>query len=89
MILLFLFEVSILVAACAYACAYVKHPTFGNLPEGGPLPTIETSSNHANGEFRNQTPTPVLTDDRGFLSVLIENLFMKSERLTLRLQSQP
>lgn len=62
------------------ACAYVRQPQFGELPAGGRLSAIEMSPNYADGEFRNLVPTPMFTDGRSFISVLLSNLFTKSER---------
>ncbi|RJG01297.1 MBL fold metallo-hydrolase [Noviherbaspirillum sedimenti] len=62
------------------ACAYIQHPKFGRLPEGERLDIIQKSPNYADGEFRNQVPTPMFTDGSSFLDALVSNLFTKSVR---------
>lgn len=62
------------------ACAYIQHPKFGKLPDGERLGTIQKSPNYVDGEFRNQVPTPTLTENSGFVEVLVSNLFTKSVR---------
>jgi L-ascorbate metabolism protein UlaG (beta-lactamase superfamily) len=63
------------------ACAYIQHPKFGQPPEGERLRVIQNSPNQVDGKFRNQVPAPVRADDSIFFTILVENLFSKSERL--------
>ena len=42
---------------------------------------MEKSLNYKNGEFHNQIPTPMFTDDSSFVSVLVSNLMHGTERL--------
>lgn len=62
------------------ACAYLQHPKFGQLPEGERLEAIRGSRHHADGQFRNLVPTPILTQDIGLLSRL-GSLFTRPEGL--------
>ncbi len=80
--------VALLVLAAGLAAAvfaYLQHPKFGRLPEGERLARIAASPHGADGAFRNLVPTPILTNDASFLSVLIENNFgEKTARLKPR-----
>ncbi|EYS97615.1 beta-lactamase [Cupriavidus sp. SK-4] len=68
----------IVVALDALAiAAYLQHPLFGELPQGGRLARIELSPNHADGSFRNQIETPMLTTDESQLSIMLSNTFGK------------
>lgn len=60
---------------------YLQHPKFGKLPEGERLAMIERSPHYVDGEFHNLIDTPMLTEDRSTLSILIENLRSSSEGL--------
>ncbi|MEQ5856859.1 MBL fold metallo-hydrolase [Halomonas sp. YLB-10] len=62
--------------------AYLQHPKFGELPEGNALATIKRSPNYVDGAFRNLVDTPMFTQNRSFLSVLVENLRASNEGLT-------
>lgn len=61
--------------------AYLQHPKFGELPEGEAHASLARSSNYVDGAFRNLEETPMFTQDRSFLSVLVENLGSSSEGL--------
>lgn len=50
---------------------------FGKLPDGERLERIQASPNWRDGRFQNETPTPMYTNGRGFLSVMWEFLFVK------------
>lgn len=63
------------------ACAYLQHPKFCALPDNEDMAVIEHSPNYADGQFRNQVPTQILTDDSGFVSVLLSNLLTGGDRL--------
>lgn len=63
------------------AGAYLQHPRFGTYPEGERLEVIRRSPHFVDGEFRNLVATPMFTDDRGFLSVLVGNLSHRAENL--------
>ncbi len=57
------------------AYAYLQSPKFGSLPRGERLERVRKSPNFVGGAFRNAIPTPVLTNDSSFLSILFENAF--------------
>ncbi|PCF97614.1 MBL fold metallo-hydrolase [Vreelandella nigrificans] len=61
--------------------AFLKHPQFGIPIEGERLALIERSPNYQNGEFRNQVETPMLTEQRSTLSIIIEDFRAGNERL--------
>lgn len=71
--------VCVLIAVLA-VLAYLQHPKFGERPSGARLAALKQSLNYA-GEFQNLIETPMFTEDRSFLSVLIENLRTSGERL--------
>lgn len=76
------FGLLILVAGISVGtAAYLQHPKFGKLPEGGCLERIEQSPHYKDGEFRNLVPTPMFADDRSFVSVLVSNLLSRPQRL--------
>lgn len=60
------------------AAAFLQHPLFGALPSGERLARIERSPNYANGAFRNQIDTPMLTTDESQLSIMLSNSFGKT-----------
>lgn len=65
-----------IVALCALGTvAYLQHPLFGALPEGERLARIAQSSHHADGTFRNQVDTPMLTTDESQVSIMLSNVF--------------
>ena len=57
--------------------AYLRHPLFGQLPEGERLTRLAQSPNFANGVFRDQIDTPLLTTDQSEFAMWMENLFGK------------
>ena len=65
-------------AGCTWTCA--QHPKFGKSPDGARLDSIKRSPNYSGAGFQNLIPTPVLADDRSFVSALIGYLFAKKDR---------
>lgn len=59
---------------------YTQHPKFGKLPDGARLDKIKRSPSYSGDGFKNLIPTPVLADDRSFVSVGISYLFSKKDR---------
>ena len=59
---------------------YAQHPKFGKAPDGARLDAIKRSPNYSGDGFQNLIPTPMLADDRGFVSELIGYLFAKKDR---------
>ncbi|WP_246164941.1 MBL fold metallo-hydrolase [Pigmentiphaga aceris] len=55
--------------------AYLQHPLFGKLPSGERLAQIAKSPNQANGTFRNQIDTPMLTTDESQVSMWMGTIF--------------
>ncbi len=70
-------------AICLFlaACAVVKHPRFGALPQGDRLARIERSPSYRDGKFHNEIPTPKFSQDVGMVSVLWSIYFDRSARL--------
>lgn len=60
---------------------FLRTPVFGEQPEGARLERIEKSAHYANGEFKNQTDTPMFSEGNNFLTVNIKYLFAKTSRL--------
>jgi L-ascorbate metabolism protein UlaG (beta-lactamase superfamily) len=67
--------VSVAVLAVVAIAAYLQHPLFGQLPEGDRQARIAQSPNFANGIFRNQIDSPLLTTDQSELAMWMENIF--------------
>jgi L-ascorbate metabolism protein UlaG (beta-lactamase superfamily) len=63
------------------ACAYVRHPKFGQLPGEERREAMTRSPNHTGGEFRNQEPSPLNTGKKSQAANLLDFLFVKKERL--------
>ena len=63
------------------ACAVLNQPRFGKPPRGERLELVKRSPNYKNGEFQNQIPTPVFSQDVGMASVIWNNFFNKNDRL--------
>jgi hypothetical protein len=59
---------------------YAQHPKFGKVPDGARLDTIKRSPNYSGDGFQNLIPTPVLVNDRSFVSGLVGYLFAKKDR---------
>lgn len=74
--------VGLIVLLAIGALAYVQHPKFGELPEGEHRAAIQQSPNYADGEFRNLVDTPLFTQDKSFMAVLLENLRESREKLS-------
>lgn len=56
---------------------YLQTPKFGRLPRGKELEAIKLSPNYKNGRFQNLVPTPQMSGENGFLSVMADYLFGK------------
>ncbi len=66
------------VVVCAVSIAVsLQHPLFGKLPESDRLTRILRSPNHANGVFRNELETPLLTTEDSQLSIMLSNALNK------------
>lgn len=62
--------------------AFVNQKSFGKLPDGERKERIKGSLNYKDGKFRNQSDTPQLTGDDGFLKMMYKFLFVSHERVT-------
>ncbi len=60
----------------------LNQPEFGKLPSNERLEKIKKSPNFKNGSFQNQSITPNLTGNSGFLKALYDFLFKSHERVT-------
>ncbi|WP_049620632.1 MBL fold metallo-hydrolase [Frateuria defendens] len=65
----------IAILGVAGAATYLQHPLFGALPKGERLARIERSPHYADGAFRNQIDTPMLTTDQSEWSMWRETIF--------------
>ena len=65
----------IVILAAVSACAYLQNPLFGALPKGERLTRIMRSPNYADGAFRNQIDSPMLTTDQPEWEMWMETLF--------------
>jgi L-ascorbate metabolism protein UlaG (beta-lactamase superfamily) len=63
---------------------FLQFPQFGKLPIGERLERIEKSPNYKDGKFHNQIPTRELTSDVGFLRMMKQFMFNKSDSLKPR-----
>ncbi len=54
---------------------FINQPSFGRLPRGERLERIEQSPHYRNGEFRNLTPTELMTSDKGRFRALWDFVF--------------
>lgn len=52
---------------------YLRHPVFGELPQGERLARMEASPNYVDGAFRNLVDTPFLTEGATQLSIQIDD----------------
>ncbi len=60
----------------------LNQPEFGKLPANERLERIKKSPNYKDGAFKNQSITPNLTGNSGFLKALYDFLFKSHERVT-------
>ncbi len=61
---------------------FVQQPQFGRMPSGERLAKIQQSPNYYEGSFKNQNPTPDLTEGVSYFAVLKEYLFSDKKRST-------
>lgn len=64
----------VVVLAVIAIAAYLQHPLFGALPQEERFSRMAQSPNFANGVFRNQIDSPLLTTDQSEFSMMMENL---------------
>lgn len=75
--MLILFSTIILVVIGVLA--YLNTKPFGRLPQGKRLERILHSPNFKDGEFRNQTNTPMFVQNKGMLTIMYETFFKKNK----------
>ncbi|WP_034256461.1 MBL fold metallo-hydrolase [Adhaeribacter aquaticus] len=54
---------------------FMQQPQFGKVPSGERLARIQQSLNYKNGQFRNLSPTPMLTEGSSYFSMMKEFVF--------------
>lgn len=59
---------------------FMQHPRFGKIPNGARLERIKKSPNFKDGIFLNQNPTPQITNDAGFFSMLKNHFSAKNKK---------
>lgn len=59
---------------------FMQQPPFGKMPEGDRLERIKKSPNYRDGAFQNPVPTPDLSEDASYFSVLYDFIFRKDKR---------
>lgn len=62
-------------------CIFLNQTQFGKNPDRVYFEVARNSPNFIDGEFRNQIPTPLFTDDSSVFSVIMKSLFTKPDRL--------
>ena len=60
--------------------SFIKHSSFGRLPSGDRLQRIRKSQQYKDGQFRNHSHTPDLTDGATYYKVLKEFILGRSKR---------
>ncbi len=76
------YVVFILIAIVATTGLVLNQKKFGKAPTGLRLERIKKSPNYSNASFQNQSVTPVMTENVGFLALSKEFFFAKKERVT-------
>jgi len=69
--------VAIILVLIASVFLYLRHPVFGQLPQGDRLAHIESSPNYVDGAFQNLVDTPFLTEGATQLSIRIDSVLAK------------
>jgi len=72
----------ILIAFAAATGFVLNQKKFGKTPSGLRLEKIKKSPNYSNASFQNQSVTPVMTENVGFLALSKEFFFAKKQRVT-------
>lgn len=66
---------AVAVVLAAAGILFINRPSFGRLPRGERLKRIEQSPHYRDGEFRNLSPTEMMTSDKGRFQVLLDFVF--------------
>lgn len=74
------FTIILLILVSISVFIFFNQPKFGKRPAGKRFEKIKSSSNYKDGEFRNISFTPDLTEGANYYSVLKEFFFGKSKR---------
>lgn len=73
--------IGVLVILIIVGVAFTNRPDFGQLPRGERLEKIKRSPHYHDGEFRNLSPTDLMTSDKGRFRTMWEFLFSQKEGL--------
>jgi len=76
------FSVIILIVIAVTTALVLNQKKFGKTPTGLRLERIKKSPNYSNASFQNQSFTPVMTENVGFLALTKEFFFAKKQRVT-------
>lgn len=76
------FTITLLLLIALSVILFFNLPKFGRRPNGARLERVKKSENYKNGQFRNITFTPDLTDGANYYTVMKEFFFGKSKRNT-------
>lgn len=60
---------------------FLNQANFGRTPTGDRKETVQNSPNYRDGKFQNQSHTPQLTGDKGYVSMMYDFLFKDYERV--------
>lgn len=71
--------IGVLVILIIAGVAFINRPDFGRLPGGERLERIKRSPHYQDGEFRNLSPTDLMTSDKGRFRTMWEFLFSQKE----------
>jgi L-ascorbate metabolism protein UlaG (beta-lactamase superfamily) len=73
---------SIIAVVAIAIFTFINQPQFGSAPKGERLERVKSSPNYRDGRFQNQHETEQITSDGNYLSIMINFLFGRKERLT-------
>jgi L-ascorbate metabolism protein UlaG (beta-lactamase superfamily) len=59
--------------------AFLRHPQFGQLPSGERMERIIKSPNYKNGEFKNESETPMFVKNKSYFAVFKDFLFAQNK----------
>jgi L-ascorbate metabolism protein UlaG (beta-lactamase superfamily) len=76
----FIWVLSGLAVLALGACAALKHPTFGQLPQGARLGAVAASPNYRDGAFQNSVPNPPDLDRTPFAIRLVRGFWEPRDR---------
>ncbi len=74
-----LIPILIILLVVSSISVFLREPKFGKAPQGERLERIKRSPHYKDGEFKNQSETPQLTDGGNYLSIMYDFLFKKNK----------